>query len=354
MDRSLPDLTRLMSRPIAFQRPYAEIAGSAAGGLFLSQAVYWADRSQHDGGWFYISQDQWYEQTMLKRSEQERARKELKKAGVLNEERKGNPARLWYQVDKKNLNALLYKAIEKQQYAESDNQECRKQQSSLQDSTNCADGNLPTVAPADDKLPENQQIAESDNQEKPLIAESDNQECRIEQSSLQDSAHSLTENITESITENTDSDADARARDAATLDGDYVVVRDEPAEVSEPEHHRGIFGSHLITHCHPYLYWFLRCMEDKSAKNPDALGDFVERFVQFGLTGAYCQATLANFLKARRYAIDERLLSTPDAPDHELMEELVDGWPDRAGEFIQEAQEALSDHLDYLKQQMAA
>ncbi|WP_163370959.1 hypothetical protein [Endozoicomonas acroporae] len=304
MDHSLPDLTKLLSRPIAFQRPYAEIAGSAAGGLFLSQAVYWSDRSQHEGGWFYISQEQWHEQTMLKRSEQERARKELRKTGVLKEERKGNPARLWYQVDKKQLNALLYKAIEKQQ-----------------------------------------------------IAESSNQDCRIQQSRMQDSAHSLTENITESNTDKTDSDTDAH--DADALDGDFVVVRDEP--VSEPDHPvtdpdvpAGIFGSHLVTHCHPYLYWFLRCMEEKAAKNPDALGDFAERLVQFGLTGSYCQKSLGNFLNARQNAIDTMLLGNHEAPDHELMEELVDGWAHRAGEFIQEAQEVLSDHLDYLKQQMAA
>ncbi|WP_230460109.1 hypothetical protein, partial [Sansalvadorimonas verongulae] len=115
MSETLPDLTLLLSRPIAFQRPYAELAGSAAGGLFLSQAVYWTERSQHPGGWFYTSQGEWYEQIMLKRSEQERARKELRNAGVLEEKRKGNPARLWFRVNKNKLNRLLLNLVENQQ-----------------------------------------------------------------------------------------------------------------------------------------------------------------------------------------------------------------------------------------------
>ncbi len=339
MNIALPDLSQLLSRPIAFQRPYAVIAGSAAGGLFLSQAVYWSDRSQHEGGWFYTSQDEWHEQTMLKRSEQERARKELKKAGVLEEIRKGNPARLWYRVNKNQLNLLLYKTIEKQQFAESDNQECRIQQTRMQDSTNCPESRLSEPALDQEKNQENQQIAESDNQdflqEKQQFAESDNQDCRIRQSRLQDPADSLTENTTESNTDISDTDSD----DAH----------------ESPDGVPGVFGSHLILDCHPYLYWFLRFMEDKHSKGSASTQTFAERLGQFGLEGGYCQETLNNFLTAQRASVD-RFLMQPDhsADEVSVWHELIQDWDDNAHGFIQEADSCLESHRESLLARWAA
>ena len=112
------DLTCLFDKPIAFHRCFAEIAGSAAGGLFLSQLVYWdkvaekmKDREDNS---FFKSQDEWKEETALTRREQETSRKKLKLLGILEETRKGTPARLWFRLNREALNRELEKLITKE------------------------------------------------------------------------------------------------------------------------------------------------------------------------------------------------------------------------------------------------
>lgn len=89
----------LLSRPIAFHRPLAEITGSVTAGLMLSQALYWNERTDNPDGWFYKSQPEWEEETTLSRREQESARTRLRQCGFWQEERRGVPARLFYRVD---------------------------------------------------------------------------------------------------------------------------------------------------------------------------------------------------------------------------------------------------------------
>src|SRR5687767_10207092 len=107
-DTVLLDLVRALSdRPIAFNPAYARLAGSVTAGLFLSQAMYWSMRTKHDDGWFYKSQIEWSSETAMSRTEIETARKRLRSLGVLHEKRKGNPARLWYQIDVDRLTNLI-------------------------------------------------------------------------------------------------------------------------------------------------------------------------------------------------------------------------------------------------------
>lgn len=144
--------------------------------------------------------------------------------------------------------------------------------------------------------------------------------------------------------QNPDSDAD-EAHEPQTLDGDFLVCEPEiDLHTNEPEH--GIFGSHLLSEQHPYLYWFLLEMEKRAARNSDALGDFAERLVMFGLAGAYCQASLANFLKARKVRMDEYLMSQD-------REDAITAWAEHAAELIDEADEALADFREYLANQVA-
>lgn len=100
-------LDSLGQRPIAFQPAYSRICGSVVGGLMLSQAMYWSDRTRDPDGWFYKSREQWEDETGLSRSEQERARRVLKTIGVLEEERRGLPARLYFRVDRDRLGEAL-------------------------------------------------------------------------------------------------------------------------------------------------------------------------------------------------------------------------------------------------------
>lgn len=88
----------MLDRPIAYHRAFAKFAG-VTGAVLLSQAVYWAKRAKGADGWFYKTQAEWEEETGLTRREQETARRRLTKAGVLEEVRRGVPARLHYRVN---------------------------------------------------------------------------------------------------------------------------------------------------------------------------------------------------------------------------------------------------------------
>lgn len=101
------DLFKLLDRPIAYHRIFAEIAGSVVGGVMLSQAVYWSRRSSSGDGWFYKTREEWEEETFLTRWEQESARTALRRIGVWEERRKGMPRRLFYRINFDRLAVLL-------------------------------------------------------------------------------------------------------------------------------------------------------------------------------------------------------------------------------------------------------
>lgn len=96
----------LFDRPIAFQRAFVDLGVGIAGALMLSQCVYWTKRTE-SGGWFYKSQQDWEEETGMNRREQERARKALKSIGVLEEKRRGVPARMYFRVNEQALEKAL-------------------------------------------------------------------------------------------------------------------------------------------------------------------------------------------------------------------------------------------------------
>lgn len=120
-------LIDLLDRPVAYQRCFAWLGIGVTGALMLSQAVYWSKRTSDKDGWFYKSQEEWEEETGLSRTEQETARKRLIKAGVMEEDRRGLPARLFYRVKAVELEAKLLAATpQKSRLRKSCNQECRK------------------------------------------------------------------------------------------------------------------------------------------------------------------------------------------------------------------------------------
>ena len=107
-------LAVLLDRPIAFHRVLVDLAGSVVSALFLSQAIYWQRRCE---GWFWKTQDQWEEETGLSRREQETARSRLRDLAFIQEDRRGNPAKLWFRVDLERVQTRL---------AESANLDCTK------------------------------------------------------------------------------------------------------------------------------------------------------------------------------------------------------------------------------------
>ncbi len=103
------NIKKLFDRPIAYHRSLVPIAG-VTGAVMLSQAIYWSARLPDSrNGWFYKTRDEWLEETGLTRFEQEGARKKLKKSGVLKEQLKGQPARMWYKIDYIKLEQILSK-----------------------------------------------------------------------------------------------------------------------------------------------------------------------------------------------------------------------------------------------------
>lgn len=99
------DLRAMADRPVVFYAAFGRIAGGAANGLFLAQAWYWSARTQD--GWFWKTRDAWERETTLTRREQERARARLRALGLLQEERRGVPARMYYRIDGDRLAELL-------------------------------------------------------------------------------------------------------------------------------------------------------------------------------------------------------------------------------------------------------
>lgn len=96
---------QLVDRPIAFQRSFVRLGVGITGALLLSQIVYWQNRME--GQWFYKTQADLEEETGLTRYEQEGARKKLISCGVLEEAKRGIPAKLYFRVNQERLEELL-------------------------------------------------------------------------------------------------------------------------------------------------------------------------------------------------------------------------------------------------------
>lgn len=98
---------KALDRPIAFQREFVALTGSINAALMLSQAVYSMNRTEDVGAWFWKTQGQWEDETGLTRREQDGARKVLRESGLLFEEKRGVPQKIYYRVNGENLQEYL-------------------------------------------------------------------------------------------------------------------------------------------------------------------------------------------------------------------------------------------------------
>ena len=113
---------QLVDRPIAFQRSFVRLGVGITGALLLSQIVYWQNRME--GQWFYKTQADLEEETGLTRYEQEGARKKLVSCGVLEEAKRGIPAKLYFRVNQVRLEALLLGKVQQAGMGKTHNQGC--------------------------------------------------------------------------------------------------------------------------------------------------------------------------------------------------------------------------------------
>ncbi|MFD2190788.1 hypothetical protein [Pistricoccus aurantiacus] len=104
---------KILGRVVAYHAAFTLLPGvSVPGAVFLSQAFYWTrnTRAEERGGWFYKNQrgrDSWESETGLSPKQQANARRSLVEIGVLEEERRDVPAKMWYRVNCERLLELL-------------------------------------------------------------------------------------------------------------------------------------------------------------------------------------------------------------------------------------------------------
>ncbi|MHB1758232.1 MAG: hypothetical protein ACYCT9_12135 [Leptospirillum sp.] len=94
-------LQSFLDRPIDFHRSFVHLGIGITGALMLSQAVYCSKRTQDPEGWFHKTIGEWEEETGLTRFEQETAKRNLK--GILESERRGIPAKLYFRINWEKL-----------------------------------------------------------------------------------------------------------------------------------------------------------------------------------------------------------------------------------------------------------
>lgn len=95
----------LTDNVVAYHAAYARIGGSVAAGILLAQLLYWTRYSED--GWVFRTQEQLECETALTEYEQNGARAKLKERGLIIEERRGIPCRLYYQPQFEAIYAAL-------------------------------------------------------------------------------------------------------------------------------------------------------------------------------------------------------------------------------------------------------
>ena len=99
---------------VAFYPRLADLTGSVTAALLLGQCLYWTrtvmrQQPQRDG-WFWKTAADWRRETGLSRREQDSARLRLRELGLLEEQRRGMPARRWFRLDLAALRQQLDRA----------------------------------------------------------------------------------------------------------------------------------------------------------------------------------------------------------------------------------------------------
>lgn len=95
----------LGSRWASYPVDLAEAVGSVASAIFIKEIAHWTTWSTD--GWVFRSHDEIRAETGLTRRVQETARKHLRNHALLQEEHRGMPRRLYYQVDFDAIDRLL-------------------------------------------------------------------------------------------------------------------------------------------------------------------------------------------------------------------------------------------------------
>jgi hypothetical protein len=104
------DLRAILTRPIAFHRMFVSVGGSVGAGVFLSQLLYWSERSNDPNRWVYKTAADWFDETGLSRREVDTVRKALRTKGVIEEKLTGVPPVTHYRIEWEKLTPALKEA----------------------------------------------------------------------------------------------------------------------------------------------------------------------------------------------------------------------------------------------------
>ena len=100
-------LHSLLASPLYYFVDFTRLTGDPSAGIFLSMLFAWHGKSHDPDGWIYKTQQDIAAETGLKRANQETARKKLRQLELLQEERRGVPAKMYFRLDSERLFSLL-------------------------------------------------------------------------------------------------------------------------------------------------------------------------------------------------------------------------------------------------------
>jgi len=98
---------------IAVPRLFIDLMGSVEGGLFLSQALYWSDRTTNQQNWFWKTYHEWYHETRLTKYQVKKLATKCERYGFLKTKVKkanGNPT-LHYKILEEPFKQWLVKNL---------------------------------------------------------------------------------------------------------------------------------------------------------------------------------------------------------------------------------------------------
>ena len=92
---------------LTIPRPFITLIGDHEAALFFSQCLHLSDRTSDDEDWFDCTDARWFEETGLSVKQVARCRKRLGAMKLVETERRGVPARMFYRVSLERLRDLL-------------------------------------------------------------------------------------------------------------------------------------------------------------------------------------------------------------------------------------------------------
>ncbi len=100
-------IKELLKRPVAYQPVIAKAIGSVKLTILWCQLYYWSDKTNDPEGWIYKTRQDVFNETGMKRKEQETARKIGEKLGVLECIVRGMPPKVHFKIDEERMIELI-------------------------------------------------------------------------------------------------------------------------------------------------------------------------------------------------------------------------------------------------------